>query len=117
MISRYSRRGIIWIDLESPTKEEIDHTIEEFGISRLVGEEMVENTMRSKVDLYSDYLYLVLHFPVINKNSKNDKEQEVDFIVGERFVITVRYESVEPLKRFSKIFESDSLEEHTYSCK
>jgi len=117
MISRYSRRGIIWIDLESPTKEEIDHTIEEFGISRLVGEEMVENTMRSKVDLYSDYLYLVLHFPVINKNSKNDKEQEVDFIVGERFVITVRYESVEPLKRFSKIFESDSLEDRSIDSK
>lgn len=117
MISRYSRRGIIWIDLESPTKEEIDHTIEEFGISRPVGEEMVENTIRSKVDMYNDFLYLVLHFPLINKNSKDDKEQEVDFIVGEKFLITVRYEGVEPLKRFSKIFESDSLEDRSVDSK
>lgn len=112
MISRYSRHGITWVDLESPTKEEMEHTVEEFGLGRIVGEEMVENTIRSKVDLYEDFMYLVLHFPLIHKGSKEDKEQEVDFIVGKKFLITVRYESVEPIKKFAKIFETDALTEN-----
>jgi magnesium transporter len=113
MISRYSRHGIVWVDLESPTKEEIEHTVEEFDLGRIVGEEMVENTVRSKVDLYEDFMYLVLHFPMVHKGGKEDKEQEVDFIVGKKFLITVRYEDVDPIKKFAKIFESDALSDST----
>jgi magnesium transporter len=117
MISRYSRHGIIWVDLESPTKEEIEHTIEEFDLGHLIAGEMIQNTIRSKVDLYDNFLYLVLHFPLINKNSKEDKDQEVDFIVGKKFLITIRYENIEPIKNFAKIFESDSLGDRSPDAK
>ncbi len=106
MISRYSAHGLTWIDLESPTPEETAHIVEEFGIPSLVGQELVDHTMRSKVDLYPDFLYLVLHFPLIEDQ---DKEQEIDFIVGQKFMITVRYESIRAIDSFKKIFERHTL--------
>jgi magnesium transporter len=112
MISRYSAHGLTWVDLESPTPEETAHIVEEFGIPQLVGQEMIENTIRSKVDLYPECLYLVLHFPIISHSLNEAIEQEIDFIIGKKFLITVRYESIEAITTFAKIFETNSLGDH-----
>lgn len=108
MISRYTYNGLTWVDLESPTREEIIHISEEFVLPPLVGEEMFSSSMRSKVDLYDTFAYLIMHFPVMNRDESGAREQEVDFIIGKKFIITVRYESVEPLSSFAKTFETDS---------
>ena len=82
MISRYTYHGLTWVDLESPTREEILHISEEFLLPQLVGEEMFSSTLQSKVDLYDKFIYLILHFPVIDKNSNQRNEQEIDFIIS-----------------------------------
>ncbi len=109
MISRYSAHGLTWIDLESPTPEETTHIVEEFNLPSLVAEEVIDHTLRSKVDLYPTFLYLILHFPTISKTSSLSTEQEVDFIIAKNFIITVRYELVERVTNFAKIFEAHSL--------
>jgi magnesium transporter len=108
MISRYSYHGLTWVDLESPTREEIVHIMEEFNLPSLVGEEMYSSTFRSKVDLYEDFMYLILHFPVPDKLKADKNDQEIDFVIGKDFIITVRYELVDPLHVFSKAFEGHS---------
>lgn len=110
MISRYTYSGLTWIDLESPTQEEVGHLLEEFKLPRLVGEEILTNTLRSKVDLYEDFLYVILHFPTGSGETFGKAgEQEVDFILGKKFIITVRYELIDPLHEFSKLFEKNTL--------
>lgn len=52
---------------------------------------------------------LVLHFPAYTSSGIEVKNQEIDFIVGERFVITVRYEVIAPLYQLRKILETDEL--------
>jgi len=112
MISRYSAHGLTWIDLESPTTQEMEHIAEEFNIPRLVGREMLDHTIRSKVDFYPDFLYLVLHFPMSALQKNEDNEHEIDFIVGKQFLITARYEPLEPVTTFAKLFEADNLSEY-----
>jgi magnesium transporter len=36
-------------------------------------------------------------------------EKEVDFVIGKQFIITTKYDTIEPLHNFSKIFETDSI--------
>ncbi len=109
MISRYSAHGLTWIDLESPTRDEIALIAEEYHLPHLVGEEMADHTLRSKVDLYPDFLYLILHFPLMSKEVRPSSEQEVDFIIGKQYIITVRYEMVERVSGFAKTFEAHAL--------
>ncbi len=106
MISRYTYHGLTWVDLESPSREEILHISEEFGLTKLVEEEMFSSTLRSKVDLYDNFIYLILHFPVFNKNNKMRNDQELDFIVGKNFIITVRYELIDHIGHFASLFEN-----------
>ena len=113
MISRYTYHGLTWVDLESPNREELLHLSEEFGLSKLVEEEMFSSTLRSKVDLYDTFIYLILHFPVFNKNNKLRNDQELDFIIGKNFIITVRYELIDPIQQFATLFENvEKLDQH-----
>lgn len=110
MISRYSYSGLTWVDLENPTQEEVAHILSEFDLPALVGEEMLTNTLRSKVDLYDNFMYVILHFPTgAGEEFAKSGEQEVDFVLGKNFILTVRYELIDPLHQFAKLFEKNSF--------
>jgi magnesium transporter len=113
MISRYTYHGLTWLDLENPSREEILHILEEFSLPHLLSDEMYTTTLRSKVDLYSDLVYLILHFPVSSHGTVSAADQEVDFIIGKQFIITVHYETVSPLQEFAKTFETKALHDTT----
>ncbi|MEK7118548.1 MAG: magnesium transporter CorA family protein [Patescibacteria group bacterium] len=108
MISRYKYHDLTWIDMESPVNEEVRQIMEEFDIHPIVAEELLGPSLRPKVDSYENFIYLILHFPAIHHSHKS-KEQEVDFIIGKKFLITVRYELLDPLHKFSKVFEVNSI--------
>lgn len=113
MISRYTYKDLVWVDLESPTQEEVRGVMEEFNIHPLAAEELLIPTLRPKVDLYHDFIYLILHFPAISHQHNGGNEQEIDFIIGKKFLITTHYELIDPLHEFSKVFEVNSILEKT----
>ncbi len=93
MIKRILYNGINWIDLENPSAEEVSELAEEFKLHPLVTSELLSPSLRPKIDLHKNYLYIILHFI---------DDKEVDFILGDNFIITTRYEDIEPLIKFSK---------------
>jgi magnesium transporter len=109
MISKYNYKGLTWVDLESPTEEELVHIMEEYSVPVLVGEEMHTKSIHSKVDLYPNFIYLILHFPQLSHRGGRGIEKEIDFIVGSDFIITTHYEFIDSLHEFSKTFEVDAI--------
>ena len=109
MISQHTHKNLSWIDLEKPTKEEVAGIMEKFKIHPLVGNELLIPSDRSKVDVYDNFIYLILHFPKYGHQANEFLIQEVDFIIGRNFLITTHYESIDPLLEFSKLFETDSI--------
>lgn len=110
MVYKYKYRNVTWVDLESPSSSEINDISEEFGLTDIIAEELGTLTLRSKVDYYekNKIIYLVLHFPVIT-DQKNQVVQEIDFVIGKNFLITTRYEKIDPLHNFSRLFEKNTL--------
>lgn len=109
MISKYNYKGLIWIDLESPTNDELSHIMEEYSIDSVVVEEMRNASLQSKVDLYSNFIYLILHFPQISHHESKGLEKEIDFVIGKNFIITTHYEFIDSLHEFSKTFEVSAI--------
>ncbi len=108
MISRHSNNGITWVDLQSPTPKEVADVAVEFDLNHETAEELLLPSLKPRVDITSKWVYLILHFPAI-RHGKRTKEQEVDFVVGKNFLITTHYDSIDPLHKFSKVFEANSL--------
>ena len=109
MLTRYTHKNVTWIDLETPTKDEVHKIMGEYSIHPTVAEELLMPSMKPKVDLHNNFLYLILHFPAFRHTHNHNQNQEVDFIVGKNFIITTRYDTIDPLHKFSKIFETNSI--------
>ena len=108
MRSDYEHNGITWIDLESPTRNDIKGLVEQFGISTMVAEELLLPSGKPRIEFYDAHVYIILHFPAL-RHSHKAVEQEVDFVVGRNFIITIHYDTVDPLHKFSKVLEVNSV--------
>ena len=111
MITRYTHNNVTWVDLESPTSEEVRQVMEEYSIHPSIAEELLLPTIKPRVELYEDaMIYLILHFPAFkHTHNSSRKNQEVDFIIGKDFLITTRYDTIDPLHKFAKVFEVNSI--------
>lgn len=105
MISSYKRKNIAWVDLESPTPDEVKEIMKDFHIPPVVADELLRPTIRPKVDAYDKFIYLILHFPVYDIGRKASSPCEIDFVVGKNFIITAHYQSIIPLHELLKTFE------------
>ncbi len=109
MITRYEHHGLHWIDVESPTKEEISSLASEFALHTLIADELIAPSLRPKVDLYKACIYLILQFPAFKHAHGKDVRQEVDFVIGKNYLITVHYDMIDAIHKFSKEFEVSSI--------
>lgn len=109
MIFRQEYRDGVWVDLEQPSEEEIRQIAREFYIDERLERELLSPTPLPLVIGDQDMVLLVLHFPTQGDGDGETKSQEVDFIVGEHFVITVRYEIIAPLHHLKKLLEAQQM--------
>lgn len=109
MIKRYTHKHLVWIDLENPTNEEIRSIMQEFDLHPSVAQELLLPTLKPRVELHKNFIYLILHFPALKNAHSGDMNQEIDFVIGENFIITTRYDNIDPLQKFSKIFEVNTI--------
>jgi len=107
MISKYKNNQITWVDLENPTQEEIDKITTEFNLNPIVANDLLTPSSRPLIEEHTDYLYLILHFPIMlrkNGSGKISDLQEIDFIIGKNFIITNRYSVFDSILELSKTF-------------
>lgn len=108
MITRHAHSGITWVDMESPSRAELEDIVSEFKIDHRIVEEIISPTPYPLVVDTPHYVYLVLHFPTTDPKG-GAKSQEVDFIVGKNFLITCRYELITSVHNLHKVFEAEEL--------
>ncbi len=109
MITRYEHSGVQWIDVERPTIEEAESLAAEFNLGGGVVQELVTPTLKPRVDVFEEFLYLVLHFPATRDTKSKLASHEIDLIVGENFVISVHYEVVPAVLDFARSFDAIML--------
>ena len=87
----------LWVDLEDPTAEETRHFLEDiFHFHPLSIEDCVEERMAPKVeeyepregDLFSPYLFLVIHAVDYSRQGGVFATTELDFFLGRNFLVT-----------------------------
>ena len=50
MLSTYKYKGVTWIDLETPTEDELLHVLNQYNVPEYLTEELVTETLLSKVN-------------------------------------------------------------------
>jgi len=112
MITHHASKGLVWLDVSNPNDEEISGLVKRYALHPLVGEELKSSSSLAKIDFYKDYILVVLTLPVRIRNKNNTYEiadRELDFVIGKNFLITSRFDTIEQLEYFGKVFEANSI--------
>lgn len=94
--------NLTWIDVHDPSIETLTELKEKFKFHELDIEDCLSENQRSKIDEYSKYLFMILHFPYYDKKSQKVSFEEVDFFLANNLLITVHTNG---FKNFVNFFE------------
>lgn len=105
MVERKTYKDLLWVDLLNPTPEETRALAEELLFPLDIGDRLIEPSEKSSIDIRDDFIFLILHFPASERSTGN-ATQEIDFLITKQYLVTARYDAVEPLAFFAKRFET-----------
>ena len=109
MITTRSFMNQNWIDLNSPTKEEIDSLVLTQNIDPVVAKDFLAPTPTQYARDKDKIIHIVLHIPAFKHSHSTSSIQEVDFIISKNSVVTGRYDSIDALHHFAKQIEVNEI--------
>jgi len=92
---------IFWLDINGPTAETLNQLRENYGFHPLDIADCLKPSRRSKVDVYPDYTFASLLFPVYNRDTRDISTTEINFFISPNFVITTHHGHIKP---FAEMF-------------
>lgn len=114
-IRSITERKLTWFYIERPTSNEVAFLAQRFRFHPLDLDDVLSRIQRPKIDEYEDYLFMVLHFPVFDKQNRITRPSEMDIFVGENYVVTVHCSGdLKPLAKFFQECETDKESRERY---
>src|SRR3990167_551526 len=86
-----------WVDVSSPSQEEVDSLMLSYNIDPTVARDLLTPTPKQYLREGNDFVYIVIHIPAFDHYKNKTTEQEVDCVITERDLITTRYDSIDAL--------------------
>lgn len=109
MIQKHTWNKEVWVDIDHGTPEEFESIIADYDLDPYVAREIGSPTPKSRIEFHKEYIYLILHFPVFKHTHGKKLRQEIDFVIGKNFLLTVHYDTVDALHRLSKELEVEEI--------
>ena len=101
---------LTWVNIERPTEKETEYLAQNYSFHHLDLDDCLSRIQRPKIDEYKDYLFLVFHFPVFDKESRVTASSQVSVFIGENYLITLHRGELKPLV---KLFRECQIDEQS----
>ena len=99
---------VTWIDILNPTKSDVDYLKTLHDFHPIILDELLHLSSRSKIEYYESYLYFAYHLPIYDHKQRTSRLAEIDFLITQKFVITIHYEPIESIRDFTLHLNQDS---------
>jgi magnesium transporter len=108
--------GTYWTDILGPSSDEISE-LERYHFHRLNLDDCLSKVQIPKIDKYRDYIFIILHFPVYEKqdkknNNNNDipRSSQLAIFAGINFLVTVHNEDLDIISEIFELCKSNDKE-------
>lgn len=109
MIEQSLYKNTKWIRLINPSVDELSKVADEFEIDPNAIKDLSSPTPHQKIETYPNSIYAVFHFPAYRHSHKKSHIQEIDFVIGKDYIITVQYDTIDALLKLSQEEEVKEL--------
>src|SRR4051812_49866050 len=115
-VEQIESNGLRWVNIEWPGSLERTWLEEHFDFHALDLEDVLSRTQRPKIDVYDDYLFIVLHLPVFDPQAGRLGTGELDVFVGPDYVVTIPNLPLQPVEYlFERCRAKEELREQLFS--
>src|SRR5215204_2990258 len=115
-VETVSGHGLRWVNIDRPSPLEAAWLEEQFDFHALDLEDVLSRNQRPKIDEYPGYLFIVLHFPVFDRQVGRLNAGELDIFVGPDFLVTLPNTPLQPISYlFERCRQKDELREQLFS--
>jgi magnesium transporter len=95
--------GLLWINIEQPTREKMDIVAKNFPIHELNVEDCLSKNQLPKIDRYEDHVYVILLFPTAAKETTYSSFGQLSLFIGNDYIISISQGNLKPL---TELFQS-----------
>src|SRR3954447_5478166 len=114
-VEQIDSAGLRWVNIERPGALERAWLEENFSFHALDLEDVLSRNQRPKIDVYDDYLFIVLHFPVFDPAAGRLNAGELDIFVGAGFLITIPNQPLQPVEYlFERCRQKEELRDQLF---
>lgn len=113
-ISRIEHEGLQWLNVTRQTKKELDELAERFHFLPADLAESTPSFQRPKIVRRTDYYFIVLHFPVFDRDTKRISFTEIDFFLNANYLVTIHNGTLHSLESFFAACAKDADKRDLY---
>ena len=115
-VEQIDSAGLRWVNIERPGALERTWLEENFDFHALDLEDVLSRNQRPKIDVYDDYLFIVLHFPVFDPAAGRLGTGELDLFVGPGYLVTIPNQPLQPVEYlFERCRAKEEMREQLFS--
>jgi magnesium transporter len=115
-VEQIESNGLRWVNIEWPGSLERTWLEEHFDFHALDLEDVLSRNQRPKIDVYDDYLFIVLHLPIFDPTVGRLGAGELDLFVGPDYVVTIPNQPRQPVEYlFERCRAKEELREQLFS--
>lgn len=112
-----SYKNITWIDFSNPGADDVVYLQENFDIHPLAIEEFITPTFRPKATKYHNCLYLTIHIPLFDVQSRTTYPGEIDIVITKDHLITGHMKEIYQFDNFFSDLEKSEGKRRIYMNK
>jgi magnesium transporter len=115
-VEEIAAEGLRWVKLDQPGPVEQAWLEENFDFHALDYEDVLSRNQRPKIDVYDDYLFIVLHFPVFDPAAGRLGAGELDIFVAAGLLITLPNQPLQPVEYlFERCRQKEGLRDQLFA--
>jgi magnesium transporter len=115
-VEEIAAEGLRWVKIDRPGAPEQAWLQENFDFHALDYEDVLSRNQRPKIDVYDDYLFIVLHFPIFDPAAGRLGAGELDLFVGPGYLVSIPNQPLQPVEYlFERCRQKEELRDQLFS--
>jgi magnesium transporter len=98
-----TNKSLTWVDIQKPTREKMSILEQLYPFHELNIEDCLSKIQIPKVDRYEDHIFVILHFPTIDKEKSIPRTTQLAIFAGFDYLVTVQQGELKPLSEMFQI--------------
>ena len=113
VLDSITNKNLIWIDIQKPTRKKLKMLEGKYTFHELNVEDSLSKIQIPKIDRYQDHIFIILHFPTVDKD-KYSRSTQLAIFAGPDYLITVQQGELKPIIEKFNLCKGNEKEKETF---